>query len=98
MRTFKVTTCTSMYQNYWRPWDPEMRDIWVRNIPEGSMTVENFPFIRMQCGIMNFRCICQMVACKERCGSVLLSHRYSYAGKFQSLAQYSPCPEISDVS
>lgn len=33
-----------MYQNYWRPWDPEMRDIWVRNIPEGSMTVENFPF------------------------------------------------------
>ncbi len=41
---FKVTTCTSMYQNYWRPWDPEMRDIWVRNIPEGSMTVENFPF------------------------------------------------------
>lgn len=54
---FKVTTCTSMYQNYWRPWDPEMRDIWVRNIPEGSMTVENFPFIRMQCGIMNFRCI-----------------------------------------
>ena len=41
---FKVTTCTSMYQNYWRPWDPEQRDIWVRKMPEGSMTVEDFPF------------------------------------------------------
>ena len=51
---FKVTTCTSMYQNYWRPWDPEQRDIWVRKMPEGSMTAL---FIRMQCGTTSFRCI-----------------------------------------
>ena len=27
---FRVATCTSMYQSYWRPWDDEMKDIWVR--------------------------------------------------------------------
>ena len=41
---FKVTTCTSMYQNYWRPWDPEMEEIWVRQMPKGSMDVKSFPF------------------------------------------------------
>ena len=25
---FKVRTCTSMYQHYWRPWDEALRDIW----------------------------------------------------------------------
>lgn len=41
---FKVTTCTSMYQNYWRPWDEEKREAWVRPMPEGAMTREDFPF------------------------------------------------------
>lgn len=53
---FKVTTCTSMYQNYWRPWDPEMEEIWVRQMPKGSMDVKSFPFIPMQCGTMNSKC------------------------------------------
>lgn len=41
---FKVRTCTSMYQHYWRPWDESLRDIWVRKMPEGVMKAEDFPF------------------------------------------------------
>ena len=32
---FKVITCTSMYQQFWRPWDDTCQDIWVREMPEG---------------------------------------------------------------
>ncbi|WP_394265437.1 DUF3440 domain-containing protein [Bergeyella zoohelcum] len=41
---FKVTTSTSMHQTYWRPWDEEKQDIWVRPLPENAFTKENFPF------------------------------------------------------
>lgn len=41
---FKVRTCTSMYQHYWRPWDETLRDIWVREMPEGVLKAEDFPF------------------------------------------------------
>ena len=41
---FMVTTCTSMFQSYWRPWEPVKQDIWVRPMPEGAMTAEQFPF------------------------------------------------------
>lgn len=43
---FKVRTCTSMYQDYWRPWDPEKQDIWVRQMPENVLTKKDFPFFR----------------------------------------------------
>lgn len=41
---FRVSTCTSMYQNYWRPWQEEMKDIWVRPMPQDSYHKEDFPF------------------------------------------------------
>ena len=41
---FRVTTCTSMYQNYWRPWDETKKETWVREMPEEAMTVNDFPF------------------------------------------------------
>ncbi|MDR2816160.1 MAG: phosphoadenosine phosphosulfate reductase family protein, partial [Proteiniphilum sp.] len=41
---FKVTTCTSMYQVYWRPWDDDCREFWVRDIPKGSYRKTDFPF------------------------------------------------------
>ncbi len=41
---FKVTTCTSMHQSYWRPWDEEQKEIWVRELPENAFTKEHFPF------------------------------------------------------
>lgn len=43
---FKVTTCTSMFQSYWRPYDPEKRDIWVKCIPSNAMTEKDFPFFK----------------------------------------------------
>jgi predicted phosphoadenosine phosphosulfate sulfurtransferase len=41
---FKVTTCTSMYQDYWRPWEESKREIWVRPLPEECHVKEDFPF------------------------------------------------------
>ena len=43
---FKVSTCTSMHQRYWRPWDEEMKDGWVREMPKGAYTGKDFPFFR----------------------------------------------------
>ena len=31
---FKVSTCTSMFQRFWRPWEDNLRDLWVRDMPE----------------------------------------------------------------
>lgn len=41
---FKVTTCTSMFQSFWRPYDPEKRDLWVKDMPLKAMTAADFPF------------------------------------------------------
>nr|DAD97706.1 MAG TPA: phosphoadenosine-phosphosulfate reductase [Podoviridae sp. ctrTt13] len=41
---FRVTTCTSMYQNYWRPWDDAEKEVWVRKMPDDALTVGDFPF------------------------------------------------------
>lgn len=41
---FKVTTCTSMYQTYWRPWEEEKRELWVREMPAECYTAQDFPF------------------------------------------------------
>ncbi len=43
---FRVTTCTSMYQNYWRPWDENKKKTWVRPIPDGALTTHDFPFYK----------------------------------------------------
>ena len=45
---FKVTTCTSMNQSFWRPWDPDMQDLWVREIPQKSFKKEDFSFFSEQ--------------------------------------------------
>ena len=39
-------TNLSNYELYWYPWDPEKRDIWVRELPEDPavITLENNPF------------------------------------------------------
>ena len=33
---FKVATCTSMFQRFWRPWDPDMQSLWVRPMPSAG--------------------------------------------------------------
>ena len=42
---FRVRTCTSMHQSYWRPWDQEMKKLWVRPMPKDVMTEKDFPFL-----------------------------------------------------
>ena len=41
---FKVQTCTSMFQQYWRPWSEEYRDIWVREMPHSCLRAKDFDF------------------------------------------------------
>ncbi|MFA4182356.1 DUF3440 domain-containing protein [Xylanibacter rodentium] len=41
---FKVASCTSMYQSYWRPWEESKREIWVREMPEHCYTSKDFDF------------------------------------------------------
>lgn len=43
---FKVTTCTSMHENYWRPWEESKKDIWVRSLPENCITKKDFSFFK----------------------------------------------------
>lgn len=43
---FKVTTCTSMHQSYWRPWEEDKKDIWVSTLPEKCYTKESFDFYK----------------------------------------------------
>lgn len=43
---FKVTTCTSMTQSYWRPWDEEKKDIWISPLPDICHTKEDFDFFK----------------------------------------------------
>lgn len=43
---FKVKTCTSMYQDYWRPWEEKLKDIWVRKLPQIAMTKNDFDFYK----------------------------------------------------
>jgi len=41
---FKVSTCTSMHQNYWRPWEANKKEIWVSQMPQNCYTEADFPF------------------------------------------------------
>lgn len=41
---FKVATCTSMHQSFWRPWNEEEKDIWVRQMPKHCYTAKDFDF------------------------------------------------------
>ena len=40
----KVTTCTSMYDTFWRPWDNDKKDIWVSELPKACLTENDFEF------------------------------------------------------
>ena len=41
---FKVTTCTSMHDTYWRPFDDDKKDLWVSPIQDNCYTKEDFNF------------------------------------------------------
>lgn len=45
---FRVSTCTSMFQPFWRPWAPDKKKQWVRPMPNDALTQEDFPFYNTQ--------------------------------------------------
>jgi len=40
----KVTTCTSMTERYWFPWQKSKENIWVRKMPKNAITEDNHSF------------------------------------------------------
>lgn len=44
---FKVTTCTSMHQSFWRPWSDTDKDIWVREKPLNCYSIFDFYKLNM---------------------------------------------------
>ncbi|MCO7246384.1 DUF3440 domain-containing protein [Halomonas sp. Mc5H-6] len=41
----KCPTCTSMYETHWRPWDPDKRELWVRDLPPECLTAEEIDIV-----------------------------------------------------
>jgi predicted phosphoadenosine phosphosulfate sulfurtransferase len=41
---FKVTTCTSMHESYWRPWEEARRELWVSSLPDKCLRDKDFDF------------------------------------------------------
>jgi predicted phosphoadenosine phosphosulfate sulfurtransferase len=41
---FKVTTCTSMHQMFWRPWDNDLQELWVSKLPDKCYQAKDFDF------------------------------------------------------
>lgn len=89
---FKVTTCTSMYQSYWRPWD-EYEGALGASDAAGLLYERSVPFLYGEnVGLRIPDALCQMAAPAERCGAHLFPYWYPHAGKLQPLAQYSSEP------
>ncbi|MGK0269465.1 MAG: putative phosphoadenosine phosphosulfate sulfurtransferase [Cocleimonas sp.] len=42
----KVTTCTSMTEDHWRPWEQKKKHLWVREKPENALDKDAFDFIK----------------------------------------------------
>lgn len=45
---FKVPTCTSMHQDYWRPWQPNKSDIWISSKPDNCLEECDFDFFNQE--------------------------------------------------
>lgn len=61
---FKVSTCTSMFERFWRPWDEEKKSVGYAICLTAVIPGKIFLFLAGVCGIMNFNgglpvgCIC----------------------------------------
>ena len=63
---FKVTTCTSMHQSYWRPWQEDMKEMWVRPQPEGCFTAKDFDFYDSTLWDYDFQVLFAHWLCKRK--------------------------------
>jgi predicted phosphoadenosine phosphosulfate sulfurtransferase len=44
----------SMYQSTWMPWNPEERDIWIKEMPESCISIENHDFDFFDIGMSDY--------------------------------------------
>lgn len=41
----KCSTSTSMHETHWRPWDKGKKDLWVRDLPEDHISIDDLDFV-----------------------------------------------------
>lgn len=80
---FKVATCTSMYQDYWRPWEESKRKIWVREMPANCYTANDFSFFNDELWDYDFQFLFapwlrQKKGCHRICSLVGIRTQESY--------------------
>lgn len=79
---FKVQTCTSMFQQYWRPWSEECRDIWVREMPHSCLRAKDFDFFKEDMWDYDFRICSLLVVSTENGPAYMLPCWYPYPREF----------------
>lgn len=68
---FKVATCTSMFQSYWRPWEDAEKDIWVREMPENCYRAVDFGFFNDDLWDYDFhRLFAQWLRHRKKCDRI----------------------------
>lgn len=45
----------SMYQSTWMPWNPDERDIWMKEMPDGSVNIDNHHFDFFEVGMSDYK-------------------------------------------
>lgn len=80
---FKVVTCTSMHQSYWRPWEENKRELWVREHPKDCYTATDFSFFSEQLWDYDFQLLfapwlLRRKQCKRICCLVGIRTQESY--------------------
>ena len=80
---FRVVTCTSMFQSYWRPWEESKRELWVRDMPENCYTEKDFDFFNDELWDYDFQLqfaiwIRKFKKCKKVCSLVGIRTQESF--------------------
>lgn len=80
---FKVVTCTSMHQSFWRPWEDEKKELWVRERPSGCYKAEDFDFFGSELWDYDFQALFaswlrRRKGCQRICSLVGIRTQESY--------------------
>ncbi|MDE5956415.1 MAG: phosphoadenosine phosphosulfate reductase family protein, partial [Bacteroidales bacterium] len=80
---FKVVTCTSMHQSFWRPWEDDKKELWVRERPSGCYKAEDFDFFGSELWDYDFQALFaswlrRRKGCQRICSLVGIRTQESY--------------------